>query len=244
MNVLAACSVMSAPPFPVAIFPSGARMLVIFDNEGKRLLADATTTNLVGALVAWRRATTAELRKKLLTQWKNGAPGTLQSSAAERLASMEKASAAAPVPTPVAVESSAAVEKWRAPDANWRRPSTARAAEARLATLWPLVREAAGDKLGRFAQIPLAECSQWASLMSAKEAAFQVRQAMRDLARDDEGASRELPCPAVLGALADLDALGNAAVWNASCSHSHDTLFAYLRAADGALVMAWILPEG
>lgn len=229
MNVLAACSVMSSP-----IFPLGARMMVIFDNEGKRLWADAATTNLVGALVAWRRATTQELRKKLLTQWKNGQPGTLQSSAAERLAAMEPS--AAPAPTPIAVERSTATPPWRAPDPRWRGPGSARAAEARLATLWPHLREAAGARLGRFTQIPLAECSQWASLMSAKEAAFQVRQTLADhgVAATD---------PAVVGSLAALDALGNAAVWNASCSHSHDTLFAYLRAQDGALVMAWLPPE-
>lgn len=197
--------------------------MVFLDGDGEQLWADAASTNLVAALVAWRRATTDELRRKLLTTWKNGKPGTLQSSAAARLALMDER----PSPPPAA----APVEKWRAPDPKWKTPGSAKAAEARLTALWPTLLEAAGAKLGRFARLRSFECSQWASVMTAKEAAQQVRAAMGEVD------------PAVLGSLAALDALGNGAVWNASCGHGFGTMFAYLRTTDGSLVMLWLPPE-
>lgn len=207
-------------------FQQGARMMVLLDGDGQQLWADAASTNLVAALVAWRRATTDELRRKLLTKWKNGQPGTLQTSAAARLALMDEKPANA-----AAASKGVSLEKWRAPDPKWTSPGLARAAEARLTALWPALIEAAGDKLGRFAQLRSFECSQWASVMTAKEAAQQVREVM---GKDD---------PSVLGSLAALDALGHAPVWNASCGHGFDTMFAYLRASDGSLVMLWLPPE-
>lgn len=206
----------------------GANLMVFLDGDGKQLWADAASTNLVAALVAWRRATTDELRRKLLTKWKNGKPGTLQTSATARLALMDESQNQSQSPARVAASP---VEKWRAPDPKWQAPGLARIAEARLTALWPALIEAAGDKLGRFAQLRSFECSRWASVMTAKDAAQQVRDAMGE--RD----------PSVLGSLAALDALGHATVWNASCGHGFDTMFAYLRASDGSLVMLWLPPE-
>ena len=214
-------------------FQQGARMMVFLDGDGKQLWADAASTNLIAALVAWRRATTDELRRKLLTKWKNGKPGTLQTSAAARLLLMDEGREADAAKTAdnTAGETAAFVEKWRAPDPKWQAPGLARTAEARLTALWPALIAAAGDRLGRFAQLRPFECSQWASVMTAKDAAEQVREAM---GQDD---------PSVLGSLAALDSLGHATVWNASCGHGADTMFAYLRASDGSLVMLWLPPE-
>jgi hypothetical protein len=212
-------------------FQQGARMMVFLDGDGKQLWADAASTNLVAALVAWRRATTDELRRKLLTKWKNGKPGTLQTSAAARLALMDEAPRADPAANRAA-GAAVSVEKWRAPDPKWQSPGLARTAEARLAALWPALIAAAGARLGRFAQLRPLECSQWANVMTASDAAQQVRDAM---GKDD---------PSVLGSLAALDALGHTTVWNASCGHGIDTMFAYLRASDGSLVMLWLPPEG
>lgn len=237
-------------------FQAGAKMMVFLDSEGRSLWADAASTNLVAALVAWRRATTEELRRKLLTKWKNGKPGTLQTSAAAQLEMMDApaADAAAPV-AEIPVERAAATalsavvhqaqpaasaatqvtprERWRAPAPTWPAPGTAKLAEARLNALWPAMIEAAGDRLAAFARAAPVDCSQWASILTAREAAQQVRDTMGN---DVD--------PAILGSLAALDALGNAAVWNASCSHHFDTVFAYLRASDGSLVMLWQPPEG
>lgn len=215
-------------------------MMVLLDGDGRSLWADAATTNLVAALVAWRRATTDELRRKLLTKWKNGKPGILQTSAAARLALMESTEAAtggdaglatAPPssPTPGAAAAPAR-PRWSVPDVSWRSPGSAKAAEKRLAALWPALIDGAGERLGRFAAMTSpVECAQWASLMTAKQAVMQVRDAVGD--------SRD---PAALGSLAALEALGNTAVWNVTCEHQLDSLFAYVRASDGALLMAWL----
>lgn len=232
MNVLGYQHGMCGPSFQL-----GTRMMVFLDGDGKQLWADATTTNLVAALVAWRRATTDELRRKLLTKWKNGKPGTLQTSAAARLALMETEPGTGATTTTgdtAGAPTQPSRPRWSVADVSWKSPGSAKAAEKRLAALWPALIEAAGEKLGRFGKMTSpVECSQWASVMTAKEAARQVRDTMG-----------EKLDPSVLGSLAALDALGNAAVWNASCSHHFDTLFAYLRASDGSLVMLWLPPEG
>jgi hypothetical protein len=217
-------------------FPPGARMMVLLDSDGSSLWADAATTNLVAALVAWRRATTDELRRKLLTKWKNGKPGTLQSSAAARLARLESqgaAPAATSAPCGAAAPTSpAARPRWSVADVTWRSPGSAKAAEKRVAALWPAMLDGAGARLGRFAAMTSpVECAQWASLMTAKQAAMQVR--------DTVGDSLD---PSALGSLAALDALGNTAVWSVTCEHGCDSLFAYVRASDGALVMVWLPP--
>lgn len=215
-------------------FQLGGRMMVLLDGDGTSLWADAATTNLVAALVAWRRATTEELRRKLLTKWKNGKPGTLQTSAAARLALMESASAGeAGAARAIDTSTQPGRPRWSVADVSWKSPGSAKAAEKRLAALWPAMIDAAGDRLGRFgAMTSPVECSQWASLMTAKQAAMQVRDAFGD--------SMD---PSALGSLAALDALGNTAVWNVTCEHSFDSLFAYVRASDGSLVMAWLPPQ-
>jgi hypothetical protein len=240
MNVLGWQPQMCGPSFQ-----TGAKMMVFLDTGGHSpLWADATSTNLVAALVAWRRATTDELRRKLLLQWKNGQPGTLQTSAAARLELMDRTQAAQAataaahatsdgVPAPITAEASSPIERWRGPATSWRSPGTAKAAEARLLALWPAMVDAVGPRLGGFARVAPADCARWASVLTGREAAQQVRDAIGDAAD-----------PSLLGSLAALDALGNAALWNASCSHGAETMFAYLRASDGSLVMMWMPPEG
>ncbi len=215
-------------------FQVGAKMMVFLDGDGEQLWADAASTNLVAALVAWRRATTEELRRKLLTQWKNGRPGTLQLSAAARLELMDRASAASGGAANGNAAALAPGERWRAAAPGWNSPGTAKQAEAQLVALWPAMREAAGSKLRRFAQLEPTACTRWASTLTAREAARQVRDTM---GLDAAEAS-------VLGSLEALDALGDARVWNASCSYGFDTMFAYLRVSDGALAMMWLPPEG
>jgi hypothetical protein len=240
MNVQGYRHEMCGPSFQV-----GAKMMVFLDGDGTQLWADAASTNLVAALVAWRRATTEELRRKLLTKWKNGRPGTLQLSAAARLELMDqRATDAGGVAngnasaTPTSIETAptgpVSVDRWRAAAPGWKAPGTAKAAEARLEALWPALIDAAGAKLGAFAALVPSSCSRWASALTAAAAAKQVRAAAGPMGGD----------PSVLGSLAALDALGDAKVWSASCSHHFDTMFAYLRASDGALVMLWLPPEG
>ena len=50
--------------------------------------------------------------------------------------------------------------------------------------------------------------------------------------------------PSVLGSITALDALGDDTLWLATCSRGFFSVFAYLNAEDGALVMLWMPPEG
>jgi hypothetical protein len=197
-------------------YQMGTKVIAFFDEAGKATWTEPRRA--AKTLARWKAAKTDRARRKLIATLARSKDASIEMHAVER----QRLDAAAPKTA------------WNAPAPGWTVPGTAKAATARLATLWPVIRAASTDaSLGKFDDsFAKQTCNPSASKLTAKAAASRVRDTM---GKTD---------PSSLGTLAALDALGDAPVWLATCSLGFFSVFAYLQASDGALVMLWLPPEG
>jgi hypothetical protein len=198
----------------------GEAAVAFADATGKVDWIEADSAPIRLGLDKWKAATTAAQKQALLKKLARSKDDVTKLHASERITADATAATAA---------------SWNASARTWKKPGTAKAAAARLRAVWPALHAAAGDAPGIDAFVdPFAKktCGTSASKTTAKQAAARVRDTM--------GATD----PAVVGSLAALDTLGDAALWLATCSAGFHELFVYIKQSDGAVVMAWIPPEG
>ncbi len=192
----------------------GQKVVAFFEADGRGSWFEVA--GAAAALSQWKAAKTDDARRALLAELSKSSDASVKLHATDRLKREEV--------------------RWDAADPAWKAPGTDKAATARLFALWPAIRAATrgNTSLARFDEaFTKRSCLAGASSLTARAAADRVRSTMG-----------KAPDPSQLGSLAALEALGEQKVWNATCSLGFHSVFAYLTAADGALVMLWVPPEG
>lgn len=200
-------------------YEQGKRVIAFVDGSGLAGWIEGDSKPVLAALGKWKAAKTAKQRTRVLKTLAKSKDAAVKLHATER----------------IAVDKRAATAGWGMPDPQWAKPGTEKAAQARLVALWPAIKSGANNAqalAGVDSTVTAGKCGTSAMVVTGTDAAASVRSTM--------GTTD----PSVLGSLAALDALGSATLWQASCGAGFDTLLAYIKQSDGALVMLWMVPEG
>jgi hypothetical protein len=200
-------------------YAAGTRVIAFVDGAGLASWIEGDSKPVLAALKKWQAAKTVKQKVRLLKSLAKSKDDAVKLHATGRIAA-DKATATA---------------GWGMPDPAWSAPGSGKAATARLVALWPAIKSGASNAqalAGMDATMTAGTCTGAGTAVTAKAAAASVRDTM--------GTTD----PSVVGSLAALDALGDAKLWQSSCGAGFDTLEAYIKQSDGALVMLWMVPEG